>query len=384
MLKNNDTSGIANKYSEYLKETGIGTLEITDEKIVKDGDKKFFTNIKNLHNIMISLQKIKGGETSVYVRKVKQKDAEGNEKLVDKTIEDPKDFINSLTAVFNALGGEAIGEALAVSCVNKSQETIQKAIDDTNKNLNSLGNITAKQVEYETRSSLRGNRVQIKPDFWIDFTQNGIQMKMGGSLKIRQGKKFNFGKKGGEVQPANKSTTLGTWLKITEKNSNKNFTQEHIKNFEQAWSAFRNGTQNEYDNNYQIPSSKYDSWNEKWQEMKEYAKYIIALSELAGTLIENDAASIFIVNYQVFSIYDVLDSIDKTIKQRGKDVKVASFVGWGDKTFPQLRAQYIKKMKSEKVKEPDERSQDMIAWIYKQKLSLKINSIRLESILKNL
>lgn len=368
LLAEKNTTGITNEYSQYLKETGLGTLELVNEDNMNSGDKKFYNNIKNLHNIMLSLENLQNGLSSVYYKKTKK-----NGKEKSELVTTPESFIRSLTAIFNAIGGEAIGEALVVSCVNNAEETIDNSISNTNKSLNQLKNVTAKQVQHETRTSLKGNRVQIKPDIWIDFEQNGVKLTLGGSIKIRQTKKqFKFGTRGGEVSPAS-NTTLGTWLKIVENNS-QNFSIKNIKNFEQAWSARYDSQAN--NKSREITNSRLSAWTEKWEEMKDYARYIIALSELAGTLAENDVASIFIVNYQVFSIYDIISNLDI-------DKEALTTSGTGSGTFIELRNEYRKSHRRTKDNF-DKYSQDMIKNIYSKKLTLKINSMKLESILKNL
>lgn len=112
--------------------------------------------------------------------------------------------------------------------------------------------------------------------------------------------------------------------------------------------------------------------------MREVGKYEAALQVLTGTGIQNDFASVFIVNNKVVSMYAILKKLVDSSQNNSKNGIWIGGSGYKN-TFASFASQY-RTSRFNKKDEAQSKFYDMLETIYKNKVHIQVNMAKVMAI----
>jgi len=273
----------------------------------KNIDKKAASNFQELEQILKTLNEVaqmgKSGMTG------QQISAALTTKNASLTF-DPESLSKSVGSLFNALGGEQVGEIVgsyaAWHLKNKETKEIKEIIEKLF-NVNGFVTVNTDKTLGQTLAQLDNRKIQQKGDWAIVIRDGSIIIKIPVSQKLYQSgrnvKGNNKGYSSAKTLPKRitaQAIGLNSLLSMTLLNP-----QEGISWFEQHLAVLSS------DNSDVVNMSSGDSMAVNlWNDFKEAAQWIGLFRALVGTGAKTsqgiDFAGLLIVNNQIFSIADIL------------------------------------------------------------------------------
>lgn len=320
---------------------------------LKGAETKFVSLMKELGNIIQGIASIAGGGQNTSYLKT------GTKRYA--TIDE---LASAVAASFSAIGGEYIYEPLAVASANAVKKKMTDELKETNTRLSGKGcTVTAHWVP--TGESASGG-YQGKDDMFFIVSNDSVTLRLGGSLKLRQGKGVKADGSYARGLNPQENFNLGQFIDIATNNTGKDF-------YEQYWSLYlTSASHGRYikNNTKQYLAPAIASWN----QMKQVGKYTAALRVLTGSGVKGDFSSIFIVNNQIVSMYALLNKLVDNDKNKASAGIWISGKGYTS-TFASHSASY-RTSRFKKDYEAEPAFYSMLDQIYKKRINIQVNMLR--------
>lgn len=350
--------------------------KLTDEELIAkynlktlslDPNKKFDQVVASLKNNYENLTSLSSGGNAVHSLKSGK----------DIT---PDNLAASIRGALNTIAGEAVFENLVIHISNillKKGKQIDKQIMDLLVGPNGQKRISGKTLDIAIQGEARQakdfvlkNDKQGKPDFYIDFTENGVTLTLGGSVKLKQKKSdFSNGVFKGSIDY---STTInGLWQYLGDRGT---IFPQILHIILESRGTTR----------YAYPSAYADVW----EAAKHEAIYLAFLDKFVGNGTENqygekNFADFIVVNQYVVPFWEIIQDVASEKEGYGSHLTLSGegvtwkfdtshFAWWRKRKTSHL----LGRKTNAQIREADEREalyQKMLSTIRNKKIQMSLN-----------
>lgn len=291
---------------------------------------------------------------------------------------DLKSILASVRGSFNKIGG-TLYEAVAVQAGNVAGKKIKERFAAANREIASMPNVKLiPDMRFTSSGAEKINGKSQKSDIIMTYNEGGVTFQLGGSIKLQQKTDVVKGKALPKISNLHSGLSIGDMIEEYSKISG--FSLSELEHFEAGIGALKVRSGNKLVKFTQAQSSGgYSNLSTAWENLKEASKYAGFLRAISGSgantglsTLKNDTAAIIVVNNQVYSIYNILQSIvmdfDKYAKITGPGWTNSKFSTWHQK----ILASQSKPAEEGGPNYAETRSENIKGWI-QQLYNLKVN-----------